>query len=50
VDASGTRQRGGTGLGLFICKGTVQRHGGQISAESKPGSGSTFVVTLPLKG
>jgi signal transduction histidine kinase len=37
----------GTGIGLFICKMIVERHGGEISFASKVGEGSTFVVTLP---
>lgn len=37
----------GLGLGLYICKSLIERHGGQIGAESKPGRGSTFWFTLP---
>jgi two-component system sensor histidine kinase ResE len=38
----------GTGLGLAIAKSLVERQGGQVSAESRPGAGSTFIFTLPL--
>ena len=38
----------GTGLGLAICKELVTRYGGNITFHSKPGQGTTFVVTLPL--
>lgn len=38
----------GTGLGLSIVQDCVERHHGRISVESKPGSGTTFTVELPL--
>jgi NtrC-family two-component system sensor histidine kinase KinB len=38
---------GGSGLGLFIAKGLVQAHGGQIGVQSAPGAGTTFWFTLP---
>ena len=38
----------GTGIGLAICKRIVERHRGDITAESKPGIGATFIVTLPV--
>ncbi len=40
----------GLGLGLHICREIVERHGGQIWAESVVGQGSTFFVSLPLAG
>jgi two-component system sensor kinase FixL len=43
------RKYQGSGVGLAICKKIVVRHGGFITASSKPGEGATFMVTLPLR-
>jgi signal transduction histidine kinase len=39
----------GTGLGLAIVHGIVTAHGGEVTARSTPGQGSTFEVRLPLR-
>ena len=43
----GTNQEGGTGLGLIICKEFVEKNGGSIKVESKLGSGTKFILSLP---
>jgi signal transduction histidine kinase len=43
------RRFAGMGLGLFICNGIVEQHGGEIWVESRVGAGSTFHVSLPAE-
>ena len=47
---SGAKQRGtmGTGLGLAVCRGLIEAHGGHIWAENRDGGGAIFQFTLPL--
>ena len=44
------RRYSGMGLGLFICKGIVEQHGGRIWVESQVGTGTTFHIALPVEG
>jgi signal transduction histidine kinase len=48
VDAGTTRQFGGTGLGLTICRNLARALGGEISVDSVEGEGTSFTVDLPL--
>jgi two-component system phosphate regulon sensor histidine kinase PhoR len=49
VDRGRSRETGGTGLGLAIVKHVLERHGGGLHIESKPGAGSRFTARLPAR-
>jgi signal transduction histidine kinase len=44
----GRSQYEGSGIGLAICRRIIERHHGEISAQSVPGEGATFTVRIPL--
>ena len=48
ADPARTRSRGGSGLGLAIVASLVHAHHGEITLDSEPGKGATFVIRLPL--
>ncbi|WP_075881350.1 ATP-binding protein [Vreelandella massiliensis] len=48
AEPSHSREFGGSGLGLTICRQLIEHMGGEISVESEPGKGSIFALTLPL--
>ena len=48
VDKARSRETGGTGLGLSIVKQVMLLHGGDITASSEEGKGSTFIIELPI--
>jgi two-component system, NtrC family, sensor kinase len=44
-----TTKKSGTGLGLSICYNIVKSHGGEIEVKSRPGQGTTILISLPLE-
>jgi two-component system phosphate regulon sensor histidine kinase PhoR len=47
IDSARSRALGGTGLGLAIVRHIVLAHSGQVSVESTPGQGSSFIIRIP---
>jgi PAS domain S-box-containing protein len=45
----GRQEYEGTGIGLAVCRRIADRHGGKITAQSRPGEGATFVVLMPVR-
>jgi signal transduction histidine kinase len=44
-----TTKRGGTGLGLSLCRRIISQHGGTLTAESEIKKGSRFIIRLPMR-
>ncbi|MDO8804854.1 MAG: HAMP domain-containing sensor histidine kinase [Elusimicrobiota bacterium] len=52
IKAFGTtrKEKGGTGLGLFVCDQIVRRHGGEMRLDNPPGGGAKVTISLPAGG
>jgi signal transduction histidine kinase len=48
LDGSASRRRGGTGMGLSLCRQIIEAHGSKLTVQSKEGKGSTFLFDLPV--
>jgi two-component system sensor histidine kinase KdpD len=46
---AGPAREGGVGLGLTVCRGIIEAHGGRIWVEKRPGGGAVFRFTLPIE-
>jgi signal transduction histidine kinase len=49
LDGSSTRRRGGTGMGLYLCRQIVEAHGSKLTLQSKEGSGTRLTFDLPVE-
>lgn len=49
LDPSATRQKGGTGTGLYLARQEISSHGGRVWVEETPGGGATFLVAVPQR-
>ncbi len=50
IDTGPTRKHAGTGLGLVICRGIIEAHGGKIWVDNTCKTGAAIKFTLPVRG